>query len=359
MFNHDRLRIARQRRAMTKKTLAEKLKVSARTVTGWEAGEYPPEPRKQRLLAEVLRFPVSFFELDDSAKVGIDAVSFRSLSTKTAGQRDAVKAMCDLAMDVSAWISARAELPAPAIPDMRGEDPAQVARMLRRQWGLGVQPVKNMLHLLEAKGVRVLALPETFREIDACSFWCGPTPVVLLNTEVSNERMRFDMAHELLHLVAHRHSSPFGKSAEDEANAFAREFLMPAEGIQAQRVRAWTLETLLIKKQLWNVSVSALAYRLHSLRLLSEWHFKSLNIEMQRRGYKDKEPFGTPHEQSRILELLLARMREKGMPLRFVANQLRLPVEELRGFFAGLARVSIEGLGESEEGPRATLRVVK
>ena len=344
---------------MTKKSLAEKVRVSARTVTGWEAGEYPPEPLKQQLLSDVLRFPPSFFELDDSAKVRIDAVSFRSLSTRTARQRDAVKAMCDIAKDISDWMAKKGGLPSPAIPDIRGENPAEIARILRRQWGLGVHPVKNMLHLLEAKGVRVFALPENCREIDACSFWSDKTPFVLLNTEMSNERMRFDMAHELLHLVAHRHSSPFGKAAEDEANYFAREFLMPAESVQVNRARVWTMDTLISKKRIWNVSVSALAYRLNTLGYLSEWHFKSLNIEMQRRDYKKSEPAGTPLEQSYVLERLLGSMREKGMPLLFLANQLRLPLDELRGFFVGLARVSIDGLGVAEGAPKGTLRVVK
>ena len=343
---------------MTKKSLAERVHVSARTVTGWEAGEYPPEPPKQQLLSDVLGFPASF-ELDDSAKVRIDAVSFRSLSTKTAGQRDAVKAMCDLAKDVSDWITPKGRLPSPAIPDIRGEDPIEIAGMLRRQWALGVHPIKNMLHLLEAKGVRVFALPENCREIDACSFWSDRTPFVLLNTEVSNECMRFDMAHELLHLVAHRHSSPFGKAAEDEANCFAREFLMPAESVQANRARVWTMDALISKKRVWGVSVSALAYRLHGLGYLSDWHFKSLNIEMQRRGYKAKEPQGTPLEQSHVLELLLGSMREKGMTLRFLANQLRLPLDELRGFFIGLARVSVDGMEEAGGGPQGLLRVVK
>lgn len=359
MFNGDRLRVARQCRAMTKATLAEKVGVSARTVTGWEAGEYPPEPRKHDLLADVLEFPASFFELDDSANIAMDAVSFRSLSTKKAAQRYAVKAMCDIAMDLCGWLSSRGSLPPPAIPDIRGEDPVEIARLLRREWGIGPRPIKNMLHLMEAKGVRVFSLPERHREIDACSIWVDGTPLVLVNTDVSNERFRFDLAHELLHLVAHRHSSPFGKAAEDEANAFAREFLMPTDSIQANRARVWTIDTLIAKKAIWNVSVSALAYRLHNLGYISEWHFKSLNIEMQRRGYKTKEPSGTPLEQSHVLELLLAGMRSKGMTFRFLANQLRLSEAFLRGYFSGLARVSIDGEPAAEGRRIGALRVIK
>ena len=99
MFNGDRLRVARQRRAMTKKSLAEKLNVTPRAKTGWENDEYPTENDSLRKIENVLGFSRTFFALEDTAKTPSDAVSFRSLSSKTAKQRDAALAMCDIAKD--------------------------------------------------------------------------------------------------------------------------------------------------------------------------------------------------------------------------------------------------------------------
>ncbi len=361
MFNGDRLRIARQRRAMTKKTLAEKLGVSARAVTGWENDDYPPEPEKRPLIAEVLRFPLSFFAADDSSQTPREAVSFRSLTTKSAGQRDAVMAMCDLAIELSRWIDEKAGLPTPAIPDLRLESPSVAAALIRQEWGLGTKPIKNMIHLLEAKGVRIFSLAENCRQIDACSFWSNGTPFCLVNPEVSNERLRFDLAHELAHLALHRHALKTGRDAEKEANNFASEFLMPVESILENRPHRMGLSDLIAKKHIWKVSVSALAYRLHSLGYITEWNFKSMNIEMRRRGYKDVEPNGTPFEQSKVLEIVLGRLREIGISLSYIANQTRLPEEEVRGMLFGLAKVSFEGgaLESSPERPGAArLRVV-
>jgi Zn-dependent peptidase ImmA (M78 family)/DNA-binding XRE family transcriptional regulator len=363
MFNGDRLRIARQRRAMTKKILAERLKVSPRAVTGWESDDYPPDEAKRSQIADVLKFPLSFFYGDDSSKTPRDAVSFRSLTTKSAGQRDAVIAMCDLAIELSNWIDKKAGLPDPSIPDLRMEDAAIAAALIRQEWGLGTKPIKNMIHLFEAKGVRVFSLAENCREIDACSFWSGGTPFCLINPEVSNERLRFDLAHELAHLTLHRHASKTGRDVEKEANVFASEFLMPIESILEQRPKRMTLADILCKKLVWKVSASALAYRLHGLGYISEWHFKSMNIEMRRRGYKAVEPNGTPFEQSKVLEVILTRLREIGMSLSFIANQTSLPESEIRGMLFGLAKVSFEGGaldGENAERlGRTPLRVVK
>lgn len=363
MFNGDRLRIARQRRTMTKKSLALAVSVSPRAITGWETDDYPPEPENLQKLSSVLGFPISFFSLDDSAKTSAEAVSFRSLTTKSAGQRDSVMAMCDLAIDVTAWIDGRFGLPSPALPDLRNEAPDIAALLIRQEWGLGSKPIKNMIHLLEAKGVRIFSLAENCREIDACSFWSDNTPYVLLNTEVSNERVRFDLAHELCHLIVHKHAAPSGRAAETEANTFASEFLMPIESILANRPNRTVLDALVAHKKNWNVSVSAFAYRLHKLGYISDWNFKSLNIEMRRRGYKVNEPNGSPHEQSRVFEIILSRLRELGMSLAFTANQICLPEEELRGLLFGLAKVSIEGspidLEDGRSKKRATLRVIK
>ena len=47
------------------------------------------------------------------------------------------------------------------------------------------------------------------------------------DTNKTAEHSRFDAAHELGHLVLHRHGPPRGIEAERQANAFASAFLMP------------------------------------------------------------------------------------------------------------------------------------
>ena len=82
-------------------------------------------------------------------------------------------------------------------------------------------------------------------EVDAFSMWRQETPFVFLNTQKSAERTRFDAAHELGHLVLHRHGSPQGQDAEREANAFASAFLMPRASVLANAPRMATLDHLI------------------------------------------------------------------------------------------------------------------
>ena len=347
--------------SMTKKRLAELLSVSPRTVTGWEADEYPPEHENFSRIVEVLAFPKSFYFRDESAHTSHDAVSFRSLSRTTAKQRDAVLAMCDIAKDLAVWLDGNFELPKAGLPDLYEEIPDHAATLLRQGWGMGNKPIKHFISLLESKGVKIFALPENCREIDACSFWSDETPFILLNTEMSGERIRFDLAHELGHLVLHKHGAPIGREAEQEANLFASEFLMPEDGIRMNRPKVWSIPAMMQRKKPWGVSISALAYRANQLGYLSEWHFKSLNIEMRRRGYKDSEPEGIPKEQSKVLEVVLAQLRERRMGISFIANQNSLPQSEVQGLFFGIAKVLFDGQSEGNANPQAKshLRVVK
>ena len=294
------------------------------------------------------------------AQTVASAVSFRSLTTKAAADRDAATAMCDIVQDIVWWMERNYELPSSSLPDCRNEDPEIAAERVRQEWGRGIRPIKNMIALLEAKGVRILSLAENCREIDACSFWADSRPYILLNPEVSNERLRFDLAHELAHLVLHRHGAPSGQEAEKEANRFASEFLMPEASVRANRPRVWSLSAIIERKAIWNVSAAALTYRVHQLGQTSPWQNKSLNIELRRRGFKEKEPNSSQREQSSLLEAVLGHMRSKGMGLSFIANQTALPVDEVRSYLWGLAKVAVEGLGAGGAAQSgAHLRVVK
>lgn len=339
-MNGQRLSLARQRKGLTRPQLAEELGVTPRTIGGWEAGSNVPEDRINEL-TRVLGFPLSFLELPDPAKVSTGAVSFRSLSRKTAPQRDAALAMCDLAVELSAWLEPRFGRDQVAVPDLSNSKPELASELLRRHWGLGTAPINNLTHLLEAKGVRIFALPANCREIDACSFWHNDIPFMMLDASRTSERIRFNMAHELGHLVLHQHGAPVGQEAEKEANLFASTFLITLESIQRNLPRHMFVETIVNLKSRWGVSAMALAYRLNKVGYLSDWNYKTIVIEMRRRNYHDEEPEPIAHEQSYVLGIVLQALRDKGISLRQVANETHLPHSEVVGLVKGLATIAI------------------
>lgn len=361
-FNPSRLKFARSLRRLTMVKLAELIGVEQRSISGYERGEFKPEDDKLQELSKKLRFPISFFYGDDIEGLSPDAASFRSMSKMTAGQRDSALGMGALALQLNEWIEKRFELPEADLPDLSHEtNPEMAAEAVRRYWGLGELPIKNMIHLLEAKGIRVFSLSIDAQEVDAFSMWRDSTPFIFLNTKKSSERSRFDAAHELGHLVMHRHGGPHGRDAEKEANAFASAFLMPRASVFAQAPRLVSLPILVQLKKRWTVSVFALAHRLYDLGLITEWNYRTLCIEISSSGYRKTEPQEAPRETSQILGKVLAALREDGISKNDIAADLCVYAEEIEQLVFRLAITGISGTSDgakTQVSKRPNLRVV-
>ena len=341
-FNPKRLTLARRRRGLTKTKLASMIGVEVRSITGYESGEYKPDHDRFLQLAAELHFPEAFFFGDDLDEILPDIVSFRSMSKMTARHRDSALGAGAIALLLNNWIEERFDLPRAALPDLSQEvSPEAAADILRRIWGLGELPIKNMIHLLEAKGVRVFSLALDTTQVDAFSMWHAETPFVFLNTMKSCEHSRFDAAHELGHLVLHRHAGARGQEVEREANAFASALLMPRSSVLANAPHMATVDQLIRFKPYWTVSVAALAYRLRDVGLVSEWHYRTLCIEIAKRGYRKQEPNEAHRETSQIITKVLSVLRDEGSTKADIAKALNVHADELDQLVFGLALTSV------------------
>ena len=350
-FNSSRLVAARQRAKLTKRELAARANLTERSLAHYEAGRQPSDAALEKL-SQVLGFPIGFFFGPDLRSPSARNASFRSFSRMSSMQRDAALAAGGIAFAFSSWIERHFTVPPVAIPDLAGAEPETAADMVRSEWGLGVLPIKNMIHLLESRGVRVFSLEEDTREVNAFSSWCaGEIPFIFLNTVKSSESSRFDAAHELGHLVLHRHGEAKGKQVEAEANAFASAFLMPRTEMLGTASQCRTLVDVMRIKKRWNVSAIALVYRLHKVGALSEWLYRSLCIEISTQGMRTRERDSAERETSLVFKKMFEAMKAQGRGLRNIASDLRLPVEELHRLVFGLTAVS---LGVTNPNARST-----
>lgn len=354
-FSPTRLTLARARRRLTQAALADRCGLSRRIVVAYERGTTEPSAENLAALARELEFPLPFFTAEELDAVRPDGVSFRSLSTMTARDRDAVLAAGTIATELNRWLSERFNLPEADVLDLPDHDPELAAGAVRAAWGLGAQPAGNLVHLLESRGVRVFSLAEDCATIDGFSLWRGATPFVFLNTLKSAERGRFDAAHELGHLVLHRHGEPHGREVEQAANRFASAFLMPSAAVRASSPPVLTLEAVLALKRQWKVSMAAMTYRLHALGLLSEWGYTDLMREISIRGWRKNEPQGAPRETSQLLAKCIAALRQDGIALHEVAASLNVPSAELDSLIFGLVLMAApRAAAAGEEAPQLT-----
>jgi Zn-dependent peptidase ImmA (M78 family)/DNA-binding XRE family transcriptional regulator len=344
LFTPSRLTLARLRRGYTKSRLAAEAGVTMRSISAHESGESEPSPETLEAIARSLSFPLAFFQRPEVEKPPAVSASFRSMSSMTAAQRHAALGAGALAVELSDWIDRHFRLPESDLPSLRSQSPEAAADALRECWQLGVKPIRNMVHLLEQHGVRVFSLAEECRQVDAFSVWRSGKPFVFLNTMKSGERSRFDAAHELGHLVLHRHGGPRGgRDAEQESDAFASAFLMPRRSVLAVAPAFPTVTGLIKLKKEWSVAVSALARRLYNVGLLTEWHYRTLMIEMSGLGYRTTEPDPIQRETSQILSKVFASMRQKGWTRASLADELGVYTADIDALVFGLSFVSLTG----------------
>lgn len=341
MFSARRLSLARKRRRLTGKALAEMSGLAADTVSRLEHGSNQPDDMTVARLAKTLSFPIDFFFDHDPEDIPTGAVSFRSFSKMSAKERDAATSAGSLGLQLNDWVEERFGLPKANLIDLSYEaDPEISAHLLRQYWGLGERPIGNMLGLLETHGVRMFSLSENTASVNAFSFWRDEKPFVFLNNFKTAESSIFDTAHELGHLVMHKHGDPKeSRSAEREANNFAAAFLMPTNDVTSRMPRAISIPVVLKAKVRWRVSAMAMVYRLHQLQLLSEWNYKSLCVELGKRGYRSSEPDGVERETSIIWRKILSQLWSERVTKNDIAESLRLPLDELEGLIWNLAGV--------------------
>ncbi len=344
-FNPSRLQFARKRRGFTKARLAKELGLQVRSIQGYESSEYAPEPENLASISALLRFPVEFFSGDDLPVIEPETASFRSMSKMSATLRNTALGAGVTAFLLNDWIEERFRLPQADLPDLSDLSPEDAAATLRRIWGLGEAPIGNLIHLLEAKGIRVYSLAIEAKEVDAFTVWHRDQPFVFLNTFKSAEHSRFDAAHELGHLVRDRHSMLHGEAhspdMEREANAFASAFLMPRASILARGTGVLTLDKLIQLKHTWGVSLAALAYRMNHLGLFTEWTYRNLCIQIAKNGYRTSEPNPMRYETSQVLRKIFDALRTEGITRARLAKDLCVAQEDIDNLTFGLTLSSV------------------
>ena len=255
-------------------------------------------------------FPPAGFLLDASMVLGVRSTyfthqpaktiewqSFRRHSTLSRTKQDAVKAhatdLAELHIELHSLLYPdKSPNFLPPAPVHNLEDAEAAAGRLRTEWDLGDRPLDNLVQMAEDRGVVVIGWDDESGKFDGLSGWCGKYPVAVINTSRSTERIRFNLAHEIGHLVMDTRAVS-DRDAEKLAHRFAAAFLVLAEHayheLGPKRSRLDWGELKMLKRK-YGLSMSAWIRRAKDLGIITEHHYTELNIEIKTRGWHKKEP---------------------------------------------------------------------
>lgn len=361
-FEPQRLSEALNYKMISMSALAKAANVTPASITSYLNASRKPSPEAFYAICKALGFCANFFLKSNNVRRTISTLKqWRSISSAHKSDRNKGEVLLQWISDIHTRFLHDFPLPTCDIlsptglsskfPDCRNissEDIERAALDLRSIWGFGELPIRNLVRPAERAGFVIGRYNLNVSQLDAVSTVIDSTPYVLLNSlKQSGCRSRFDLAHEIGHIVLHRGvveedfrgkaGINFYKRVESQAHRFAGALLIPADRFRND-FWAPTIQCFIDMKAKWHISIQALIRRAHDLDLITEKQYEYLQIAVHKKNIKTQEPLDDeiPIETVRLFPKCFERYEEKfGLTKVFeLIQEFNLPIsviEELCG----------------------------
>jgi len=312
MFNPEMLALARESRGYTQTELAGAVGYPQSRISRYENRTLKLTPEAVKDFARVLNYPERFFEQTDPMYgLGNSFLFHRKRQSIPVSDVRRLQAEINIfRMRIDRLLRGlEYEHENDFVTYEVDEDgtPDKIAQMIRATWKLPTGPLRDLTAAVESAGGIVLHCSLN-RKVDGISLWVTPIPpLFFLNDRAPADRTRWTLAHELGHVVMHRHARP---DIETEADKFASEMLMPSHDIRDE-LRNLTLPKAAALKLEWRVSIQALVRRARDVGAISSDRYKSLCVQISKAGMRKDEPNPITPETPRNLESVLTAHRNE------------------------------------------------
>ncbi|WP_145511572.1 XRE family transcriptional regulator [Yersinia kristensenii] len=354
-FQPDRLAQVLAARRLSQTQLATMVGVSPATISKWRSGQQAPESDALERLASVVNVTSEWFTRP--MLTGMSKPLFRSNASAHAAARAMLETRIYWASELVTKLTEFVDLPELKLPyrsfknidEISDADIEDAATECRTIWNLGRKEIPDLALAAESNGIILVREETGVAQIEGLSAWNEAlgVPFVLLSSDKGNAfRSRFDLAHEIGHLILHRSvgnelDAERYKLKENQAHRFAGALLLPAETF-AEEVRIpVTLDSLLLIKQRYGISVAASLMRLYALNIITEEEKQNLYKRRSARWGAKSEPgddYREP-EKPRLLKRTIELLASSGI----------ISVEGLAAF-AGLSAIDVEMMVGLPEG---------
>jgi len=312
----ERIRQARKASGLSMRALAEQAGISAMAVSKYENDKSTPSSGVLIALSDALGVTVEYFFRQ--AKVVLKEVEYRKharLPKKTISKIEG-----DVIEQIERYLELEELLPANPISAFKMpknlpakvddfDDIEEVAARVRKAWGLGNNPIPDLIDTLEERGIKVFQSNIMHDDkFDGLASQVDGTPVIVVGKNWPGDRQRFTLAHELGHLIL---ASRLDESLDEEkaAHRFAGAFLVPAGEARKElgNTRSWLEPVeLCMLKQSYGLSMRAWIYRASDLGILNTNASRKMWNYFYKNNWVKTEPGdGYPSEQPKLFKQLV------------------------------------------------------
>ena len=342
----QRLKLARSAAGLSLRNLQATIgdRVTAQAIGKYERNEDVPSSGVLIALSDALSVSLDYLAGDQS--MVLEGVEFRKKQITSKKQQAQVQAKALhlierylIVEEVLALPSAEWDKPRGApYPVRELGDADRAAGSLREHWNLGIDPIPNLIELLEERGVKVLVL-DSADNIDGLAAQVRrsrgePVRIIVICKGVHGERQRFSLAHELGHMVMDIEGDE--RFSEKAAHRFAGALLMPAEALWSnvgthRSSIGWS--ELFALKKLFGASIQAITYRCRDLGIFPASLSERLFREFSRLGYRTAPHYEPNHlleeEPGRFNRLCYRALAEGAISEPRGAELLNITLREL------------------------------
>lgn len=322
-FNGKRLKEALLLREKKMTELANETGISKQSLSLYANDANTPPFDNVVKVAKALNLPTDFFMMKDRCSVATGNTYFRSQATATKKARNAQKIKLEYVAKIYEALLNYIDFPKLNLPVLNGfsipddaaeakseeacEEIERLAEEVRKYWGIDAGPIDNLQYYLESNGIIVTGFCDVSSDIDAFSqqIEVDGKAVFIIALALGTKpigRLRFDMAHELGHILMHSWGDDNENISRDEFNArewqanyFASAFLLPKETF-TRSVSAYpsNVDYYNSLKKKWGVSMQAMMFRARTLKIVTDNQFQYMMRIISKNGWRTREPGDVP-----------------------------------------------------------------
>lgn len=256
--------------------------VTKQTISNYERGKYIPSASFLNLIQTKLNLPPYYFCEPQSQ---LTQIELRTKGIYTAKELSSLQAHIQtklskyIHLETILGLTSTYANPLEKITVHNCQDIEDAATLLRDKWKLGNNSIPYLCHQLEYRGIRIIEISNTTVSFDGMSGMITPQnqPFIAINKDVTPERLRFTVAHELGHLVLNIGDEIDNK--EKACNYFAGSLLFPVSAIVyelGQYRKAVSLEEMVSIKERYGMSIAAIVHRAHDLDIINRTYYDHL-----------------------------------------------------------------------------------
>jgi Zn-dependent peptidase ImmA (M78 family)/transcriptional regulator with XRE-family HTH domain len=274
------------------------------------------------ILGAVLGVLPSFLAKEPTEDLSTLTPQLRSRSRLTRSAKKGATQWARLVLEEYHRLAASAAPVEPRLQDLSDLSPSEAAQSVRLSLGFSsAEPLPYLILAAERIGVRVLGLPVTLDSLDAFCLWQRADPIIAVLADAPGDRLRFNIAHELGHLVLHRGSTKVDpRKMEMEADTFAAELLTPRAVLVDLLPRNVTLRSLTMVKTQWGVSIKSLIRTAREVNVIDQARAVSLYRQISARGWNKMEPGYVAREKPRAFRKLAEMAYGPGLNTQALAR---------------------------------------